>query len=271
MTLTVGIPSRGINHSLHRVIRHALSLNVDEILVGINPGGDRSDLPLPYTDTRLKIFYHAQDIGLYGNFRFLCENSQSVFFAWLCTDDLLSPDVPQALKNFESSSTNLVIPSWNWAEYRPDQGFAFDVGNQIPGTYPRLETPKLRVDSALHCEPSWIFGIWRTSYLNKIFPKRNFDWLDTYLLQRVMLTKQIVLLKVATPTLIGTWNWANKIPNSVTPKGHNPFLAIMYQLKLLPSILLMSPGSIWSVVLRIKFLLVSSRNMNAKIKELRRG
>jgi hypothetical protein len=62
MTLTIGIPSRGVNHSLHRVIEHAISLDVDEILVGINPGGEEVDNLSRYVDPRLKITFHEKDL-----------------------------------------------------------------------------------------------------------------------------------------------------------------------------------------------------------------
>jgi hypothetical protein len=266
MTLTIGIPSRGINLSLHRVIKHALSLDVEEILIGINPGvegpGDLSE----YRDSRIKVFFHSHDIGLYGNFRFLVKESKTVFFAWLCTDDLLSPEVTSAIKPFVNSQTNLIIPSWAWSEYRPQLDAPFNSGQEVTGTYPNLESSTAIIRSALECEPSWIFGVWRTSYLQKIFPKSNFDWLDTHLLQKALLSRRVSVVKVKTPTLIGTWHWASKIPSAVSQKGHNPALAIWHQLLLTPQILLIRPTAFWQVLLRIRFLITSSRSLNQALR-----
>lgn len=267
MTLTIGIPSRGINHSLHRVIQHAISLDVDEILVGINPGGEEVGGLSRYEDPRLKITFHENNLGLYGNFRFLVRQANSVFFSWLCTDDLTSTDVPNLLRDYHESDDNLIIPSWFWAEYNPQGKNFFDLTNKMIGTLPDLSTSRTTVDSALHSEPSWIFGIWRTTYLQSIFPKRNFDWLDTYLLQKALLSRKVSLMSVENPTIIGTWHWANKVPNSVSHKGHNPWMAIFHQVTLLPRLIVKSPGSFWSIVLRIRFLILTARSMNRQMSK----
>jgi hypothetical protein len=174
----------------------------------------------------------------------------------------MSPDVPNLLRDYHESEDNLIIPSWFWAEYNPQEKGFFDFTNKIKGTLPDLSTSRTIVDAALHSEPSWIFGIWRTTYLQSIYPKRNFDWLDTHLLQKALLSRKVSLMPVENPTIIGTWNWANKVPNSVSHKGHNPWMAIFHQVTLLPSLILQNPGSFWSIVLRIRFLFISARAMN---------
>jgi hypothetical protein len=260
--LTVGIPSRGINSSLHRVIEHALSLEADEILVAINPGGNEIDDLSKYSDPRLRITFHKEDLGLYGNFRFLVKQANSEFFSWLCTDDHISPEIPRLLKDFHTSQDNLIIPSWFWAEYNSQSNNLFDLTNMRKGTLPDLSSSKTIVQSALHSEPSWIFGIWRTAYLLSIFPSRDFDWLDTHLLQKVLLSRKVSVVSVANPTIIGTWHWASKVPNSVSQKGHSPWIAIYNQVILMPRLILKSPTCFWSIVLRIRFLIMSSRSMN---------
>jgi hypothetical protein len=171
------------------------------------------------------------------------------------------------LRDYKKSEDNLIIPTWFWAEYHPQGKSFFDLTNKITGTLPDLTTSRTTVDAALHSEPSWIFGIWRTTYLQSIFPKRNFDWLDTHLLQKALLSRKVSLMPVENPTIIGTWHWANKVPNSVSLKGHNPWLAIFHQVTLLPGLILKSPGSFWSIVLRIRFLIISARGMNRKISK----
>lgn len=267
MTLTIGIPSKGVDASLLRVISHAQTLDVDEILVGINPGNSSQMLLEHSNDSRIKVFYHNRDLGLYGNFRFLALNAGSTFFAWFCTDDLLSPDIPNVVSKFITTNVNLIIPTWSWVEYLPHRDLSFDLTSSIEGVYPDLETLKGTIDSALVSEPSWIFGVWRTAYLREIFPRRNFDWLDTYLLQRAMLSSKVVVLDVSNPTLIGTWNWAKKIPRPVSSRGHNPVLAILYQLRLLPDFFLKDPKSLRGIWLRIVFLIREARSLNRQLNE----
>lgn len=269
MTLTIGIPSRGVNSSLRRVIEHALSLDVEEVVVGINPTGGQIEDCAQFIDPRLKIFIHNRDLGLYGNFRFLLEQASSTYFVWSCTDDFLSPDIPHALEGLDTSAINLYIPSWNWAEFKPDEAQPFDLENKIAGRFPIVDTSQSIIESALSSEPSWIFGVWRTRYLQKIMPQKNFDWLDTYLLQKVLLTRKVELISVSTPTVIGTWNWANKIPAPVSKKGHNPTLAIFYQLILIPRFLCIEPASLSRIIRRVKFLISSSRAMNRRLLNAR--
>lgn len=130
MTLTVGIPSRGVNPSLYRVIEHALSLDADEIIVAINPGSEGIDDLSEYSDPRLRIIFHKEDLGLYGNFRFLVKQANSEYFTWLCTDDLISPDIPLLLRNLHRTNDNLIIPTWFWAEYNPLGSNVFDLTNK---------------------------------------------------------------------------------------------------------------------------------------------
>jgi hypothetical protein len=274
MSLTLGIPSRGVDSSLFRAINHAVSLEVDEILVGINPielnspssprGGELSD----FGDPRIKFFFHSKDLGLYGNFRFLAFQASSSHFAWLCTDDAISPQIPRTIAAL-AEEPNLIIPNWKWIEYRPHENQPFDFSKSRNGSFPVFKTPIEITNSTLMCEPSWIFGVWRTEFLKQIFPRFNFDWLDTYLLQRAILSGKVLLIEVPTPTLIGTWDWAKKIPRSVSPRGHNPALAIVFQLLTLPRILKVRPKSFWGVMLRIKFLVTSSLQMNRELSRRR--
>lgn len=269
MRISLGIPSRGVTSSLYRVVEYALSLDVDEIIVGINPTTDSSEFVNHYGDARLKLFFHNSDLGLYGNFRFLLHQANSPLFAWLCTDDLISKEAISILKGRDHIEANLVLPTWKWVEYNPDQENCFAMDKSIEGVYPCLTNNKALAEAALQCEPSWIFGIWNSIYLKSIFPRTNFDWLDCYILQKTLLSRKVEVLSVSDPTLIGTWNWASKIPNSVNPKGHWPARAILHQLLLAPKILKISPFAWFKIALRMRFLLLLSRSMNQEIKRRR--
>jgi glycosyltransferase involved in cell wall biosynthesis len=240
---------------------------VEEILVGINPDGSTYDFLLePYlNNSRVKFFCHKEDLGLYGNFRFLLHQSRNQYFSWLCTDDQLSPSILELLNQAQKNSSNLVIPTWIWAEYYPDT-LSFSMDDAKPGNYPNISSSDSTLKSIIYCEPSWIFGVWRTEYLQSIFPDASFDWLDTYLLQKVLLTGRVECIPVPDPMVIGTWHWRNKIPSSDNRRFHNPYPAILKQITLVPKIVLLRPSGLRLVYQRCKSLIRQSKTMNNQIK-----
>jgi len=70
------------------------------------------------------------------------------------------------------------------------------------------------------------FGVWRTSELKRLFPRRDFDWLDVTLLQRSILAKKVIVCETEPMLTIGTWNWANKTANAVNGRNHRALLSI---------------------------------------------
>ncbi len=268
MSYSVAIPSRGVNASLIRVLKEAqLLVGVDEILVGINPDGwSACSLLEPFlVDSRIRIFHHEKDLGLYGNFRFLLMQSKSEFFSWLCTDDRASESTLDLLSEIEKDFLNLVIPTWKWAEYNPDT-LSHSLDDAKPGNYPSISSPDSTLKSIIYCEPSWIFGIWRTSYLSSIFPKGDFDWLDTYLLQKVILTRKVAHINVQDPMIIGTWHWKNKIASSVNGHSHNPYPAIFRQILISPAISYLSIRAPRLIFQRCKSLVRQSKSMNERMR-----
>jgi len=270
MTLTLGIPSLGISPSLIRVLRTAVKLSiVDEILVGINPGsGDLSTLEEFRADGRVRIVMHKKNLGLHGNFRSLVQMATSDFFLWHCIDDQISTSLINQSQFWRDSEIKLYIPSWVWSEYDPET-LSFDDKTTVQGVYPSLKSPKEIIRSAIYAEPSWIFGIWNTKYLKSIFPTHDFDWLDVYLLQRVVLDLGVSVCEVADPTIIGTWHWANKIPHAVNGIRHNPARALLYQFRIAPRIVFIYPPGIRLCISRAKSLVIQSKKMNALLKNER--
>lgn len=264
--LTIGIPSKGTSASLIRVIEIALTCkDAVEILVSINPGSKDVEIsPSILADHRIKITSQTTDIGLYGNFRFLAKNASQPYFMWLCTDDTPTSSTNLLLEIADSQKANLVIPSWEYSEYSPETTSHF--GRRIKGPSPNLECRKFIVESVISPEPSWIFGMWKRTYLVSIFPKRDFDWLDCHLLQKVILSGKVELVSVPDPTTIGTWTWAGKLPNSVSPTGHSPFKAYIYQLGVAPKILALWPPSVRYIYKRFVNLHKQSQNLNARMK-----
>lgn len=174
-------------------------------------------------------------------------------FSWVCTDDKFSESVPALLQGAEDGSLNLAIPTWIWAEYYPDT-VSFSLGNAKEGNYPNLSDADSTLKSIIYCEPSWIFDVWRTKYLQSIFPTSSFDWLDTYLLQKVPLTRKVVSFDLPKPMIIGTWHWKNKISGSVNGRFHNPYPAILRQLLILYKMSKISPKAFRLVYRRCQSL-----------------
>jgi hypothetical protein len=263
--LAIGIPSKGVGDSLLRVLSIALSFSfVEEIHVGINPGVN--DLPIPTSltsDLRVKIVYHQTDLGLYGNFRFLANEATSQYFMWLCTDDTPTPHLETLLRVANSEQAKLVIPTWVLSEYFPNlQEYAIE---QVCGRMPSLNSNKLRAKSAIDVDPSWIFGVWDAKYLVSIFPKYSFDWLDVHILQRVLISNKVKSVEVPQPAIIGTWVWANKLPNSVNPSGFSPNLAILYQLVTGLYLLVLWPLGLQAILRRMLNIYRAAKMMNSRI------
>jgi glycosyltransferase involved in cell wall biosynthesis len=139
-----------------RVVDHICTLSyVDEILIGINPmpGDDDTVLSLIKSDSRIKVFIHSEDLGLYGNFRFLLKQAQTKYFVWHCTDDQISRVAFFSMLDSQYYDENLVIPFWKWAEYHPDS-LSYDLESASVGTVPNLQSSRELVRSILFAEPS---------------------------------------------------------------------------------------------------------------------
>ena len=260
--LTIGIPSKGVSYSLHRVLGISLLFSfVDEVIVGINPGVNELDIPSSLTsDPRVKLVYHQTDLGLYGNFRFLANQASNPYFMWLCTDDTPTPQLEAVLQVAYSEQVKLVVPTWVRSEYFPH--IQEHAKERECGRMPSLDSNRLRAKSALDVDPSWMFGVWQTRYLVSIFPKHNFDWLDVHILQKVLISNSVKLVEVPEPTIIGTWAWADRSPHSVKPSGHEPNLAILHQLVTAPRLLLLWPPGLRSILRRMVNLSRASKQLN---------
>ena len=261
MAITVGIPSKGVNQSTLRVVDLALSLSgVSEILVTINPGIDSATFPAEViSNQRVIVTFHQSDLGLYGNFRYLVQASTSEKFMWLCTDDSPSSDLDKLSDAMNKHESILAIPTWCWAEYRPDT-CSFDAKSKR-GVYPPSNISDNYVLAAINPEPSWIFGLWDTKFLRRAIPKYDFDWLDVHLLQQALLSKKVLNVDTESVMTIGTWNWANKKPYSISNSGPYSLKAVLYQLWLLPKFLRFGRFGFFNVIRRIRSLIHQSKQL----------
>lgn len=229
--LEVGIPLLSGVELAHQVVLDVLSWpNIGRVHLSINlPGLDSAKyFELEKIDPKVVVTCQNNNLGLYGNFRFLVENSKLDYFAWHAFDDQVSSQtIGNALSIISSSpKSSLAVIPYELQECLL-QPLRWE-GNKLPGILPKISDRKENFFSALYAEPSWIFGIWKSGYLKAIYPKKDFDWLDSYILHRVLIEKKVVVVEGSEPMTIGTWTYLNKVPNSVN--GHN-FNANIFILK----------------------------------------
>lgn len=263
--LTIGVPTKGTSLSLIRVLEfcHELPSNF-EILISINPGDIGVEIPAIYLEaSNFKFIWQKVDLGLYGNFRFLLQSAENELFCWFCVDDNVSKDISDICKHAVDTQSDLTIPSWQLDEY--DMKSARYEGKPKFGELPDLTNIYTRVLASLNIDPSWMFGVWKTSYLKNIFPKENFDWLDCDILQEVLLNGKVSIFNSVNPALIGTHYTFNRRPNAVNSRGHSPRIAIMKQLVRLPHYLKLGPLPLKLMIIRCWTLYHYSRELNRSL------
>ena len=201
-----------------------LKLDVNEILISVNSPGSQSRifLELQRLDARIRVFLQENNLGLYGNFRFLAQQAKCEYFFWNCVDDYIPSSFLAAFFDLDEHTR---------AKY---QLFAPPV-QRIPFDYSSGEWIHPKTDGMLNSEftltlndqrdmfnfnPSFIFGIWKKSAFLGLVPSTDFDWLDTLLLTKLYMRGGIYTLNSQTPVSIGTRT--PRSTNHVNGKYHNP-------------------------------------------------
>lgn len=174
--LEIGIPAlRDHILALQKVRTLRLGGYSGKIHVSINaaPETITSKIENEFANLGARLTLQVRDIGLYGNFRFLLENSKSELFTWLALDDDPCWNLLQALPGIDSQSFDLLYSSVRLVRLDPPETFI-------------LEEP-LNLRNPFNPNPVAIFGIWKTEWLQHSYPGGDFDWLDTFLLSDVLL------------------------------------------------------------------------------------
>jgi hypothetical protein len=260
--LTVGVPTKGTSLSLIRVLEYCVNLSsAFEIIISINPGNTDIEIPSKYLNLpNFRFVWQNDDLGLYGNFRFLLENANSQLFCWFCVDDNISGDIYEICNYAIHAEQDLTVATWQLDEY--DMTTARFYGSPRFGDLPDLTNKYTKVCASLNIDPSWMFGVWKTSYLQNIFPKKDFDWLDCDILQEVLLNGKTSIFKSANPALIGTHYNLNRQPNAVNNRGHSPRIAISRQLVRLPQYIRFGPLVTKLLIIRCWTLYSYSTKLN---------
>ena len=214
-TYEIGIPVHSNLRWAIETTERALSVaGVTSVHVSVNDPSQanlfRDQFP---SHPLVRLSIQNKPLGLYGNLRFLANSSSAKFFSWLCLDD--KPDKDFFIREVlgkESPLTSLYVPRIAQQD--------FDDVRQWHGPTQAWESPASHSQKPFEWKvffgnrTHYIFGIWETRYLCSIFPARNFDWLDAYLLARATVDGRISHFESGTLT-VGA---SNKLPHRVGRK-----------------------------------------------------
>lgn len=198
---------------------------LSSITVSVNhPSGSREDfLSLEDLDRQVKVSLQDSDLGLYGNFRFLAGVATKPWLIICAIDDHLPSRVIDGLAEEKiPRDTNLVIFQQQvWEQVRDSTGryhmlelshsvadLEFSHGSKV--NWDPVEPP-----------PSWIFGLWRTSFFDATFPRSDFNWPDTYLVSSALFTNSVRYFESGIPASIGFV--PGRPPHAVGSSWTNPF------------------------------------------------
>lgn len=165
-------------------------------------------------DNLVTITIHRENLGLYGNFRFLAQQCRTEFFAWVPLDDCPPIELVRLLSNSDKSDLNADLFYTRHVLIETQDPTARECSNLDMS---RAHQP-IDLAKAYSPDPSAIFGVWRTSWLTDNFPRRDFDWLDTHLLSTAILLGRVALKD----GVRGIGLQPGRTPHSVNGKFHSP-------------------------------------------------
>lgn len=219
--IEVGIPILDNVLDAIETIERACALpGVTAIHVSVNsPKGQAHEFSeLASLDRRVRVSVQENNLGLYGNFRYLARCAKAPYFCWMAADDILSSELVDKFQK-QVNPNMLTVGDFINQEcirdtrihWRPDKVTLGRLPKQLPIGMREVFSP----------EPSWIFGIWQTDYLSENFPVHNFDYLDTFLLTSALYAGAISVVSLESPSIIGIW--PNRQPNFVNGRYHTFF------------------------------------------------
>lgn len=207
-SLTVGIPALcDVDAALKKAeeLRGSGFTGPIEISVNQSPPAE-SRFARKARELGTDMVLHASNLGLYGNFRWLLQRCSTEQFMWLAIDDEIPTNLLDYIREVGSSPSTVLITSA--AKLVDSSGALPEKTVQIP----------LREDDPFRPHPTALFGVWNTLWLQKNFPERDFDWLDTFLLSRLIVGHEETL---QLPTF-RTFGNSNRDPKRVNGKYHSP-------------------------------------------------
>jgi len=223
--LTIGIPSlRNVDAALDKAewIRN-LGFSGD-LVVSVNDAGNLDNYMSMERAKRLstEVYFQSSNIGLYENFEFLLRKSKSTYFMWVAIDD--EPPSKWIREDFGEGDPDLRVCRLDLREFE---------NNKLGEVKFTFSPQKYFFESSpFEIQPGFIFGVWRTEFLKKIWPSKSMDWLDSYILLAVRLEGDVGL---ASSDVYSSLGHTDKPPKRVNGKFHNPIGWALAVIRLLGS------------------------------------
>ncbi len=151
--------------------------------------------------SRIDVLPAAGDLSLYGNFRRLVHASDAEWVSICADDDAKAPDFVRLTLGNALPTTVGLSPAISLREFdRTTSSF----GRELRYVQPSL-TGQSVIAQAAHVEASWIFGLWRRTWLAQAFPRDDWDWIDCAIVQRAIVERSFQLCAEASSIICG-WN-----------------------------------------------------------------
>ena len=157
-----------------------------EIIISDNASPDEKVKSIAETycsqDKRIKYIRNSENIGPSANFWSVLNLSSGKFFMWAADDDSWEKDyIETGLKNIGNSGTAM-----------GDMETVFHLsGSVVPSFMPRLGSEYSTYENACaflkNMQPSIFYGIHQTSMIRECIPEREFDFLDCFIVYRMLL------------------------------------------------------------------------------------
>lgn len=204
MEVEILVPTRSDSRGASRVVRESLELSVAHdirVTVSVSDPTAWGDVREAVTsvDPRVRVLEPSGDLSLYGNFRRLVMGA-SADWLMICADDDARPRgfVDACLANAARDAV-VVFPR---VEVRAFNREAQEFGHVV-GRIPAHRTRGGRTRRAENAHPSWIFSLWRTSWIKSVFPSSDFDWLDCAVVQRALYSESCSYAPGVEPLVCG--------------------------------------------------------------------
>ena len=182
------------------------------LIVSVNSwvgGQDPKELYARFRPFGCEIYLHDHDKGLYGNFKFLVDRIYTSHLMLVALDD--QPPATIWSSNWEPDpKADLTIGKINVTEHS-SRGFGALVET--------VDASSFFSCNSLRIYPGFVFGIWRTEFIKKYWPKYSMDWLDMFILFCARTRGTVELVDELGAWIIGH---SNKAPHKLNGRFHNP-------------------------------------------------
>jgi len=168
--VTIGMPIRNGMPMLTESIRAVLAQDYPNLEIIVSDNGSTDATPtiladLAINDSRVRVTRQASSLTALDNFHWVLKHAQGDFFLWAAHDDLRGPDYVSRLVAHLRMHPNAALA---FGELRVSS--TFGAGYDLkPFVYETTGlSPVARVRNAAHRQCYHIYGVWRTTVLQKI-------------------------------------------------------------------------------------------------------